>query len=356
MTKPTTILILLFISLLFMPTCYAKTCYVNTASSGGDGTTNATTGAQAAYASLSAWEAAEDGIALTEPMTVYCEGTAADTTIVDIAGWTGNSATNTITITTTQANRHIGVWDNSKYRLVVSTTTARVLQASESYVRIVGLQVENSANSSNGDGIGIAPAIDDVRVSHNIVRATAADSDNGIENDGRDSLIYNNIIYDFGDSGFRSLSNNGDGSVYIYNNTIDGTKGGNGIYAYQGTVIAKNNIIQNCSSNDYFGTFDGSSNYNISGDATTTGGANDKASTAVTFANSSDNDFRLSSNDTAAKDAGTDLSADPNLSFSNDIQSQSRPGNGLGSWDIGADEFIAASSIRIEGTTRIGGY
>lgn len=76
--------------------------YVNTASVGGDGTTNGTAGATAAYASLAAWEAAERTNLVTDGDShiVYCCGTS-DTGIgtgtLDFVNWT-TGASNTITI------------------------------------------------------------------------------------------------------------------------------------------------------------------------------------------------------------------------------------------------------------------
>ena len=65
--------------------------YVNTASAGGDGTTNNEAGATAAYASLNAWEAAEqtDLDTANNWMHVYCStgsGTAADAVATLISG------------------------------------------------------------------------------------------------------------------------------------------------------------------------------------------------------------------------------------------------------------------------------
>ena len=56
------------------------TAYVNTASSGGDGTTNNTSGATAAYASLNACLSAraKDLVTADEILLVKCTGSAAD--------------------------------------------------------------------------------------------------------------------------------------------------------------------------------------------------------------------------------------------------------------------------------------
>src|SRR5690606_828489 len=66
--------------------------FVNRASSaGGDGTTNATSGANRAFATLAAAEAALQGtINSGDRLLIYCDdgGAGNDTTVVVIAGWT----------------------------------------------------------------------------------------------------------------------------------------------------------------------------------------------------------------------------------------------------------------------------
>src|SRR5688500_12960810 len=114
------------------------TRYVNTASTpGGDGTTNATVGANRAYASLSEWEGARNAV-LSEVEEVICEGSAADTAALTIVGWT-TSAANYISIRTDTAGRHDGKWNTSKYRLYVENSTP--INQQEDYVRIEGLQI-----------------------------------------------------------------------------------------------------------------------------------------------------------------------------------------------------------------------
>ena len=78
------------------------TRYVNTGStSGGDGTTNDTTGANRAYVSLSAAEAAEqtDLVSAGDSIEILCSGSTHDTTIVTFSGCT-TGASNTITVKT----------------------------------------------------------------------------------------------------------------------------------------------------------------------------------------------------------------------------------------------------------------
>jgi hypothetical protein len=70
--------------------------YINTASTaGGDGTTNATTGANRAYATAQEWEAAEgtDVTATAGHHIVYCDGAGGDdTSALSVGGWTTNAS------------------------------------------------------------------------------------------------------------------------------------------------------------------------------------------------------------------------------------------------------------------------
>src|SRR5690554_6305228 len=100
----------------------AITRYVNTASSpGGDGTTNATTGDNRAFASLNEAEAAIPA-SIADWYDIVCEGQDADSAAVDFAGTT-TSASNYVQVRTDPSatyGRHAGARDTSKYRLAVS--------------------------------------------------------------------------------------------------------------------------------------------------------------------------------------------------------------------------------------------
>ena len=66
---------------------------------------------------------------------------------------------------------------------------------------------------------------------------------------------------------------------------------------------------------------------------------------SIVFVDPDNWDFRLSSNDTIAKGAGKDLSADPEYSFTTDIGDNTR----TVPWDIGASNFISqAVSIALK--------
>lgn len=64
-------------------------------------------------------------------------------------------------------------------------------------------------------------------------------------------------------------------------------------------------------------------------------GANSVLNTTLTYENSGNQDYHLTSDD-AVIAVGTDLSGDANLSFTTDIDGETRS-----AWNVGADEWFA---------------
>ena len=185
--------------------------YVNTASSGGNGTTNDTSGANAAYASLSSWEANEqtDLVAAGNTHTVDCCGSAADTTAVAINGWT-TGASNTITIRGNREHANgfytgAAVISTSHYRIDRgSATTGTTLRVDVLHVTLDGIQIEHGAD-------GNYAAIEGTVNGHTITKCrlrgtTATSSTRGIGYDNSPAgsgtvTITNNLIVGFARSG-----------------------------------------------------------------------------------------------------------------------------------------------------------
>ena len=255
--------------------------------------------------------------------------TIADTQAVAISNWT-TSASNYVKIYTTESARHSGVWDDGKYRLEVGNNRGI---GCTSNVKIDGLQIKLTLSNSNSNS-GIAVSNNNY-ISNNIIVGVltgTSDYNYGISNSGgTDVSIWNNILYDFNLNNASGILNNS-GTMYAYNNTIVDSK--SGIGRNNGTLIAKNNIAQNCTT-AFFSLSSGSIN-NIA--------------TGVNFLDVSNNDFHLATSDTAARDAGVDLSTDTNLSFTDDIDGEARPG-GSG-WDIGADELKKTTQINTPHTNK----
>ena len=68
------------------------------------------------------------------------------------------------------------------------------------------------------------------------------------------------------------------------------------------------------------------------------GGAGNRINQSFDFVDAPNGDYHLGDGDTAARDAGTDLSADAAYPFDTDIDGDAR----TGTWDIGADEAGAS--------------
>jgi hypothetical protein len=304
--------------------------------------------------------------------------TGADDTAVVIDGWE-TGPTNYVKIYTTATARHAGVWDDTKYRLSTSEygSSLRILNTND--VEIDGLQIENTrTGSEDGSAAGINFRDNfnlNLNVSDCIIRKNGIYTPSYIYYSGgisgydyRNLEIYNNIIYDFimGVS-FHYPANNA--KLYLYNNTIkDFGASGNGVglteYSSGITFRLKNNLLDGAGDNYNIDTSGDTTEYlnNISSDATspnsgaTDCGGHSCRNQTVTFLNEAGDDFHLSGSDTAAKDAGTDLSADSYLPFTTDIDGDTRPINDT--WDIGADETDLVPeepSVRTEGTKIKGG-
>ncbi|OGS21832.1 MAG: hypothetical protein A2252_00025 [Elusimicrobia bacterium RIFOXYA2_FULL_39_19] len=271
-----------------------------------------------------------------------------DTAPLTIYGWTTNTS-NYIEIRTPVGYKHSGKWDTNSYILNVGTTTD-ALYMEESNVRINGLQINVTKNNiDGGTGINIygdGTTAEDVRISNCIIKGTGAFTTItkraifGAKSApaGSKVRIWNNLIYDINGTGSDYIGiyiRDADRTCYLYNNTIINCS--QGYYRDESTIIAKNNMAQDCT-DGFAGSFDVSSDYNLSDVASDAPGSNAKNSATVTFADKTGKDFHITTADTGAKDFGTYLSTDTYIAFGTDIDGDTRSG----SWDIGADEYSVA--------------
>jgi hypothetical protein len=317
--------------------------YVNTASTvGGDGTTNATTGATRAFKSLL------DAInslpaVLTMPVVIYCDGAGGpDTTPVNQTPFDMvTSAANYLLITTNAANRAKVPHDPARYTLM-GTNTSVLYNNIPSHIRIDGIQVQLTI-SNGGTYIGIKTsnanetATDiDARISNSVVKCVVS---NG-------NAIGFNTRYALPPAG---------GSVYVWNSVAYGcTTGFNNDFPgaqYVNDTAFNNNFgyvddaangmkVVNClaakgtkaGSIGFVGAMAAGSDYNAEDDGNGAPGAHSRAGRTFTFVNASISDVHLAATDTGARDAGT--SAPLPGKFADDIDGVLRSGI----WDIGADE------------------
>ena len=344
------------------------TRYVDAGSSGGDGTTQKTSGSDAAYASLQAALDAQSADLVTagDSLVIICGGSTADTEVEDsgTVAWPGmvTSATNNITI---QADEnHEGVWNNTIYRLE-SDSYYRVLGIpSDQFVTIVGLQVSNTRSPSGGAGADIFEVVGSgagaVTLDRALLRHTGTNISGGSGKGVRTSrltgdcvvTIQNCIAYDCLTNGYqmRVVNTSGGGAIHVLNCTAVNCATGFSVAARSssGGVGSLRNCIAQGSSNVDFGTGGSgipggtwTATNNLSEDATATNvdsdsGATSITSTSLTFRDAAAYDYHLAATDTAAIDAGVDLSS----TFTDDIDGVTR----TGTWDIGADQYAAAAT------------
>lgn len=127
--------------------------YVNPASTaGGDGTTNATSGASRAYASLSECEANEqaDFVTATNNLVIKCVA-GTDTTFCLFDGST-TSATYDIRIEPDSGSDHAGVI-GAGYEMVVDQATFGALYINDDNITIYGIQITNTNGTAGAYGI-----------------------------------------------------------------------------------------------------------------------------------------------------------------------------------------------------------
>lgn len=288
-----------------------------------------------------------------------------------ISGWT-TSASNTIKIYTPYlttevgtSQRHLGFYSAKYYALNVTGANPCIsVAAGADHIWFDGLQLYQSATGTSGRNCFTFASLSstcNIKVSNCIIRganATTPDTTSGIDvtataNTGT-YYVWNNIFFDFdGDQTFRNgitfrPSGGATGTMYAYNNTFFRCRNGIEQKFTGGTVVAKNNVYQSnglASADGYKGTFDAASNYNLSNLTSDAPGANSKNLTTVALQDTvnAQRVLLLRSTDTGAINAGTSLSADANLPFSDDIEFRPRPA----SWDMGADEYVVFNPKKI---------
>ena len=322
--------------------------YVDPNSSGGDGTTNELSGVNAAYASLGTALTTEqkDLTASDEIYRFICSsnqdlgGGSPDTAVARVnTNWV-TDATRYVSIEA--ASSHGGKWNDNIYRMVssVSGTEFAVLIVYTDYCYITGIQIKiNYAGTAQLHGVDFDTGTE-LYLDKLILMATAASTEFSYGIYGRSTAgtmrVTNSIIYDFDSVSPESFGIRAEvGGCTYYNLTFD-----NCVYAFVQTGSASNayNVgMVNCTSSDA-----GNVNYTTS------------STTTPTFVDYANDDFHLDASDTTWRGQGTDESG----VFTDDIDGETRSG----SWDIGADQYVAGGAehiltgkilleVRTDGTT-----
>ncbi len=294
-------------------------------------------GAGTDYTSLNAWEAQNrDLVAAGDTETADCRASSgsSDTTAVTVIGWT-TGASNNITIQSTGANAHSGIWDSSKYRLVLTSYANLYLQTP--YVSVLGLQVGVTGDSvDHRRGIRWNTWANNCLIDKCIVKVAASTGTiiSGIFGGATDTEIRNSIVYGATTSSSKGMDVIA-GTAVLNNNTVyDCT---NGFVRSAGTCTVINSTAIGCT-DGFNGTFDAASDYNLSDIASDAPGANSIDTTqtdAQLFNDATVDDFNVADTGSDLYNAGTDLSG----TFTDDIAGTTRS-----TWDIGAFEYVPAGT------------
>lgn len=317
---------------------------VSVKSSGGD------------YSSLSSAEAGEQGdlVSLDRQLDIECYSMNDSGANVTVNGWT-TDATRYLRIYAAAGERHAGAWSTSKYRISRASGAAPILTVSEDYVRLEGLQIEDTDATFGQGSIQVsstaAAASSDIRIDSCIFRAGgtrgAVDSYSTVyivsgKTTIRNTLIYGNAL----NPGVFSTFGSNSPTVNIDNCTITGC-GSYGLKNGSGTWTVRNVYSGGHGTDSYNGTM----TRTTCAHSTATSFAGSTASVAHSAANFTNvtggsEDYHLVSG-SALIDAGTDLSG----TFTTDINGATRSAP----WDIGADEFAGGGATGQPTWRRFGG-
>lgn len=313
--------------------------YVDPSSAGGNGTTNALSGANAAYVSLNTWQTAEvkNLVTADEFHRVICctngSGNPAASAAFSITGWT-TDATRYVSIESEK--NHGGKYNTKTFRIEVTSGTP--LDVSNNYVKVIGMQVTNTITGPSGESYGVyagtATAGAWIEFDRCIIRGICSGGGilslgmylgNGCATSVR---IKNSIVYGWingakaGCSGIMHWASTG--QCYIYNTTVYNCLSGigTGLGSNVSNFHLKNVGIAACTT-----AITGTPNENITGSTST-----------PTFKNAAGGDFHLLQSDTTWRKQGTDLTSDATYPVTTDVDNVNRP-SGAGTWDIGADQY-----------------
>jgi hypothetical protein len=274
-------------------------------------------------------------------LTIECYAME-DTTAADTGTGYTTSADYYINITVPSAERHSGVWNGDKYNLYISATYTNTLTLSAAFVVLDGLQVGSSGGRSGYYSIisqsSTATAL--VTVKNCIVRG------NGTclrVHTNHPFTIYNSILYGASNYDGIDIASSVRSQINIFNCTvINANRNGLTVSSSEIPVAVKNSyfggsvtgtdISDQGGTNIVYTTCASEDDVNKSG-VTDQVACSTSAGTYFTNITAGSENLHIGASSSLI-DVGTSLSA----TFTTDIDGQTRSGT----WDIGADEYVAA--------------
>lgn len=330
------------------------TRYINGASSaGGDGTTQATSGANRAYNTFSAaltalYAAYPDLVASDVQIDIILDGTTPDTSFSGNVQSFTTDATRFIRVTTAPSARHSGYWDSGLVRFSTGAAVGGFFTSLPAFTRFESVVFECAGTAGYSyiyvGASGCNGIVFDACLFHKS-QAAAQYTDYWAFNltgvNTKKILVRNCIVTGNWAGLFKGNYGDTNSVIGIYNNTVVGANAGINLEnTTNNKAFVYNNLIElrSGASGNGWNTATQTTGNNITSDNTSpqTGLRN----LTATYVNAAGYDCRLDASDTVAKDAGSDRSADSNFPFSVDIVGNTRSGL----WDIGAFEIQSGGS------------
>ena len=279
---------------------------------------------------------------------------AADSDDIDMDGWTTDAThwvelftPNTTSMVLT-SQRHSGTWDASKFIWELVEGERNIFR--ESYVRVIGLQIDVASTSTSTVTAGVlfaymAAGTSDQRLGYSIIRCstctgTGAAIGIGQTNVNSELTIYNTIVYGFvsgADAGYKGLNLTQSNTTDIYNVTVNDCY--IGIYAGASGVFTVKNTVVFETSNDFDGTID-SLTYSACDDADCDSGTGNVALNNIAsgewtaaFTSYGTGDFSVKDGSSLLYNAGMDASGDIAY-ITDDIIGTTRSTDDIGAFEL----------------------
>jgi hypothetical protein len=331
--------------------------YINTGStSGGDGTTNATTGAGRAFvdwtdAKAAIYAAYPNFVAANVQVNVDVTGLVSLSTPLNATGFVGDD-THFLQLRAASGQAHAGYYDVTKAGFT-SSAVAQIVYPVANYVRFDRLQIVN-ANSSLSFGNGFQEDVTDILgvvVSNCVIHRTgrsagAVTSGDGYQYAGitlNKLTLVNNVISGSWFNGISKTYIANGSQLVIYNNTVIGvTNVGISLSGSipTGTGFLKNNRVEGGTACYALGSNVLTTATNFSSDTTSPDTAG--RSKTGTYVNAAAFNYTLTSGDVGVG-AGTPTVYDVTYILTTDIIGTTRPQQTT--WDVGAFEYVLSGGV-----------
>jgi len=257
-------------------------------------------------------------------------------------------------ITSASEDRHAGIWNTSKALIKSDDSTEPLISVGDEYFQIEWMQLYRMVYATSGSTrqaieMGTSGELTSapIYVRHCLFLRESGGSGSGETSALRLSdsdpayYINNNIFIGFNSSGGndKAIQIPYSAGPSIFNNTfIDCTLGIRG----DQNASVKNNVFQDCATDVTELDADSTNDYNLTDLTDVASGfsaQNNVFESTLTFVNAAGKDYHLASTDTDAIDAGVDLGTTGGVNI--DIDNRDRDALN-DTWDIGADEYVAA--------------